>query len=69
MADLNVVTLVGRLTKDAELSKTKNGVSVLTFTFANNQDRKKRTAKSMKAFRIIFICRISASVQKRYIPT
>jgi len=42
MADLNVVTLVGRLTKDAELSKTKNGVSVLTFTLANNQDRKKK---------------------------
>ena len=49
MADLNVVTLVGRLTKDAELSKTKNGVSVLTFTLANNQDRKKKDSEEYES--------------------
>lgn len=49
MADLNVVTLVGRLTKDAVLTKTKNGVSVLTFTLANNQDRKKKDSEEYES--------------------
>ena len=34
---INNVTLVGRLTKDPELRKTQNGVSVVSFTVAVNR--------------------------------
>ncbi len=36
--DLNVCSFVGRLGKDPEPSKTKNGVSKATFSIANNRD-------------------------------
>lgn len=37
MADLNVITLIGRATKDTELHKTKGGASVATVSLANNR--------------------------------
>jgi len=38
--DLNVVTLVGRLTRDPEIKQTSSGVSVCHFSIANNRDYK-----------------------------
>jgi single-strand DNA-binding protein len=35
MSDINVVTLVGRLTKDAELRSTQGGTSVANFSIAS----------------------------------
>lgn len=37
MADINVITLTGRATKDTELHKTKGGASVATVSLANNR--------------------------------
>ena len=37
---MNIVTLVGRTTKDLELKQTKSGKSVLAFTLAVNKDSK-----------------------------
>lgn len=34
--DLNRVTLIGRMTKDPEISYTRNGTSVTKFSLANN---------------------------------
>ena len=41
MTDLNNVSLGGRSTKDAELEKTKDGISMLTFSIAVNRSQKK----------------------------
>ena len=35
---MNIVTLVGRITKDLELKQTKSGKSVTSFTLAVNKD-------------------------------
>ncbi|MDR3019843.1 MAG: single-stranded DNA-binding protein [Treponema sp.] len=40
MADLNHVTLIGRLTRDAELKYTANGQAVCKFSIAVNRRRK-----------------------------
>lgn len=37
MSDLNRVIIVGRLTKDSELRHTQAGMSVASFTIANNR--------------------------------
>jgi len=41
MTDLNSIFLGGRITKDAELKKTKDGISMLQFTIAVNRSQKK----------------------------
>lgn len=41
MTDLNNVSLGGRITRDAELEKTKDGVSMLRFSMAVNRSQKK----------------------------
>lgn len=41
MTDLNHVTLIGRLTRDAELKYTSSNLAVCKFSIANNQRRKK----------------------------
>lgn len=40
MADLNHVTLIGRLTRDAELKYTSNGFAISNFSLAVNRRRK-----------------------------
>lgn len=40
MTDINNVTLVGRVTKDADLRYATNGVAVLNFSIAVNESRK-----------------------------
>jgi single-strand DNA-binding protein len=40
MSDLNFVTLIGRLTRDAELRYTSNGKAVSKFSLAVNKKRK-----------------------------
>lgn len=40
MADLNHVTLIGRLTKDAELKYTQGGLAISSFSIAVNRRRK-----------------------------
>lgn len=40
MKDLNIGTIVGRLTKDPELKETKNGSSVMNFSIASNDNIK-----------------------------
>ena len=40
MADLNHVTLIGRLTKDAELKYTQGGLAISNFSIAVNRRRK-----------------------------
>lgn len=40
MADVNQVTLIGRLTRDAELKYTSNGFAIASFAIAVNRRRK-----------------------------
>lgn len=40
MKDLNTVSLVGRLTRDAELRYTNSGMPICNFSIANNYTRK-----------------------------
>ena len=40
MADLNHVTLIGRLTRDAELKYTPGGLAISSFSIAVNRRRK-----------------------------
>lgn len=40
-SDLNAVTIVGRLTRDAELKTTNSGVAICNFSIANGRSRKK----------------------------
>ena len=40
MRDINVVVLVGRLTRDAELKYTKSGTAIVRFSLAVNRSRK-----------------------------
>ena len=40
MTDLNKFFVMGRLTKDPEMSATKNGISVAKFSIACNKDKK-----------------------------
>lgn len=40
MADLNSVTLAGRLTRDAELKYTNSGIAILNFALAVNTRKK-----------------------------
>ena len=40
MADINVVSISGRLTRDSELRQTTSGNSVLSFCIASNDRRK-----------------------------
>lgn len=40
-SDLNIVVLVGRLTRDPELKYTPSGLAVTNFSIANNRPRKK----------------------------
>ena len=40
MTDFNHVTLIGRLTRDAELKYTPNGFAILNFSIAVNRRRK-----------------------------
>ena len=40
-SDLNSVTIVGRLTRDAELKTTNSGVAICNFSIANGRSRKK----------------------------
>jgi|GEM_PF-5936611 len=41
MTDLNHVTLIGRLTRDAELKYTQSGTACTTFSIAVNKSYKK----------------------------
>ena len=41
MNDINSLTMVGRLVRDAELSFTNTGTAVCKFSIANNQSKKK----------------------------
>jgi len=41
MYDVNVVTLIGNLTRDPELSQTKSGKSMCKFALANNPGNEK----------------------------
>jgi single-strand DNA-binding protein len=41
MADINTVTLVGRLTRDVELKYTSGGFAIAALSLAQNQRRKK----------------------------
>lgn len=41
MSDMNVVCLVGRLTKDPEVRQTQNGKTVCSFTVASNRPKSK----------------------------
>lgn len=48
MADLNMVALVGRLAKDAELKKV-NDLWVMEFTLATNSGRKNRSTEQWES--------------------
>lgn len=40
MADVNTVTLTGKVVRDAEISQKSNGVTICEFALANNYNRK-----------------------------
>lgn len=44
MSDLNRVTLIGRLTRDAELKYTNSGLAICTFSIASNRRTKEGEA-------------------------
>ena len=47
---MNSCNFVGRLTKDPELKKTQNGISVCTFTIAVQRDIKDRNGNYQADF-------------------
>lgn len=59
MTDLNNVTLIGRVTKDGELSYTQNGKAVLNFSIANNRSYK--SGKQWQDEASFFDCRVWGS--------
>lgn len=51
--DLNIINIVGRLTKDPEIKTTQNGIKMAKFTIANSDDYK--TSDGTKVDRTNFI--------------
>lgn len=48
MNDINSITLIGRITKDAEMKYTSGGTAISTFSLANN--RKYKETESVSYF-------------------
>lgn len=46
--DTNIITLVGRLTRDPEISQTQNGIKMAKFTLASSDDYKKKNGEEVK---------------------
>lgn len=45
MTDLNIVSLIGRITKDVEIKYLKSGAPVADFSIANNQSKKNQNGE------------------------
>lgn len=65
MSDLNVVSLVGRLTNDADVRESENGKSCLTFSLANNRFYKQNQEKKedVSYFKIIVWGKLGESLR------
>jgi len=66
MADLNQVTLVGRLTRDADLKYTSSGKAVSKFSIAVNEKRREGDQWKDKAdfFELVLWGQIAESLQR-----
>ncbi|WP_449190081.1 single-stranded DNA-binding protein [Treponema lecithinolyticum] len=66
MTDINNVTLVGRLTKDADIRYTAGGTAVLNFSIAVNESRKQgeRWIEEASFFDVTLFGKMGESVHK-----
>ena len=66
MTDINNVTLVGRLTKDADIRYTTSGTAVLNFSVAVNESRKQgeQWVEEVSFFDVTLFGRIGESIHK-----
>ena len=66
MTDINNVTLVGRLTKDADIRYTTSGTAVLNFSVAVNESRKQgeRWVEEASFFDVTLFGRMGESIHK-----
>ena len=66
MSDLNIVALMGRITRDAEMKPTASGKSFVRFSIAVNRTRKQ--GENYQVNRAIFPgCRNSCHRIQRYV--
>lgn len=66
MTDINNVTLVGRLTKDADIRYTTSGTAVLNFSVAVNESRKQgdQWVEEVNFFDVTLFGRMGESMHK-----
>lgn len=66
MTDINNVTLVGRLTKDADIRYTTSGTAVLNFSVAVNESRKQgeQWVEEVNFFDVTLFGRMGESIHK-----
>ena len=66
MTDINNVTLVGRLTKDADIRYTTGGTAVLNFSVAVNESRKQgeQWVEEVNFFDVTLFGRMGESIHK-----
>ena len=66
MTDINNVTLVGRLTKDADIRYTTGGTAVLNFALAVNESRKQgeQWIEEVSFFDVTLFGRMGESIHK-----
>ena len=66
MTDINNVTLVGRLTKDADIRYTTSGTAVLNFSVAVNESRKQgeQWVEEVSFFDVTLFGRMGESIHK-----
>jgi single-stranded DNA-binding protein len=66
MTDINNVTLVGRLTKDADIRYTTSGTAVLNFSLAVNESRKQgeQWVEEVSFFDVTLFGRMGESIHK-----
>lgn len=63
---LNKVVVIGRLTKDPELKKTQSGVSVISFSIANEDDFKNKDGEKEVDFLDVVAWRGTAEMVAKY---
>ena len=66
MTDINNVTLVGRLTKDADIRYTTGGTAVLNFSIAVNESRKsgEQWVEEVNFFDVTLFGKMGESIHK-----
>ena len=66
MTDINNVTLVGRLTKDADIRYTTGGTAVLNFSIAVNESRKsgEQWVEEVSFFDVTLFGKMGESIHK-----